>query len=521
MSDVFISYASEDRTWVNSFAQALKQQGWSVWWDRQIPIGQTYDNVIWSALQSAKCVVVVWSTHSIGSEWVKEEASEAKKKNILLPIRIDESSPPFGFGLRQTQSLVGWEAGLEHEGFRQFLKDLARLLGETARIEPIVAKHWWLSPRQLLILPTVVAMVVTMGLMQLPLSTTIKLDVTTERVEFVVGTIPNVLQPIMDVGHVRSISIEKFAALSFAAASIQVADPTKYDLVKAAIPEFAWIPLTPSEPNITFVGGDTRLHPRITIDPLSEGGQVGELELATDAVTGTTVILEARGRPTTQGHSGKSYHGLTIIGTEQGHTTLVIRTPFLLTADHMPITSVATGLAQEQQEVTYRIHLRPSKPWIKFDGRADGLILSLTFTPDQPTLIAPKGIPVEALEFTSLDQYGDRVSALTGDGTITFPDYVHLGRIKLAKGQAIGVTGLSGFLIKELTLNPTQGGLRLVGEGMAKEVLTKTGQMLIPHRLTAFDAIRYNPTLAAMLSIVLWVFPTTVGAYRLWKEFRR
>ena len=80
MSDIFISYASEDRPWVEPFAKALEQRGWAVWWDRHIPTGQTYDDVIWNALQAAKCVVVVWSAHSIASEWVKEEAGEAKKK---------------------------------------------------------------------------------------------------------------------------------------------------------------------------------------------------------------------------------------------------------------------------------------------------------------------------------------------------------------------------------------------------------------------------------------------------------
>ena len=37
MSDIFLSYASEDRERVRPLAEALSRQGWAVWWDRIIP----------------------------------------------------------------------------------------------------------------------------------------------------------------------------------------------------------------------------------------------------------------------------------------------------------------------------------------------------------------------------------------------------------------------------------------------------------------------------------------------------
>ena len=89
MSDIFISYASEDRPRVRTLADALSAHGWSVWWDRQIPAGRTFDQVIAEALASARCVVVLWSRQSIQPHWVREEAEEGRKRGILIPVLLD------------------------------------------------------------------------------------------------------------------------------------------------------------------------------------------------------------------------------------------------------------------------------------------------------------------------------------------------------------------------------------------------------------------------------------------------
>jgi hypothetical protein len=62
MSDIFLSYKSEDRARAKIIAEALEQHGYSVWWDRVIPIGKNYDDVITEALDAAKCVIVLHSS---------------------------------------------------------------------------------------------------------------------------------------------------------------------------------------------------------------------------------------------------------------------------------------------------------------------------------------------------------------------------------------------------------------------------------------------------------------------------
>jgi TIR domain-containing protein len=56
VSDIFVSYASADRDRARAVAQALTEHGWSVWWDRTIPPGKQFDEVIEEALDAARCV---------------------------------------------------------------------------------------------------------------------------------------------------------------------------------------------------------------------------------------------------------------------------------------------------------------------------------------------------------------------------------------------------------------------------------------------------------------------------------
>ena len=107
MADIFLSHASEDREFVERLAQALKQQGFSVWWDRAIQVGTRFDHEIDKALREAACVLVVWSRASTESEWVRDEASEGLSRDILVPLQIEDCQLPLGFKRIQTARIAG------------------------------------------------------------------------------------------------------------------------------------------------------------------------------------------------------------------------------------------------------------------------------------------------------------------------------------------------------------------------------------------------------------------------------
>jgi TIR domain-containing protein/PDZ domain-containing protein len=128
MADIFVSYATEDRERARTVAQALEERGWDVWWDREIPLGRLYDDAIEQALAAARCAIVLWSKTSIASEWVRSEASEAKRRGILVPVLLDTIDPPLAFRLLQGADLSAWEPGTPHEEFDKLVERIGELL---------------------------------------------------------------------------------------------------------------------------------------------------------------------------------------------------------------------------------------------------------------------------------------------------------------------------------------------------------------------------------------------------------
>src|SRR5262245_1805066 len=113
-SDIFISYAREDQARAKSLAAVLRERGWSVWWDRKIAPGEQFDVVIERELGICRCAIVLWSKHSVNATWVRNEARRAAKRNVLVPIFIDQVDPPLEFENLQAADLTTWETGADH-----------------------------------------------------------------------------------------------------------------------------------------------------------------------------------------------------------------------------------------------------------------------------------------------------------------------------------------------------------------------------------------------------------------------
>lgn len=130
MTDIFLSYTEKDREQARRVAAMLESVGWTVWWDRRIPAGETWRTVLEKALENMRCMIVLWSARSIESEWVYEEATEGRRQGKLVPVLIEAVRPPAGFREIQAADLTDWDGTREFEGLRMLLADLENMLGK-------------------------------------------------------------------------------------------------------------------------------------------------------------------------------------------------------------------------------------------------------------------------------------------------------------------------------------------------------------------------------------------------------
>ena len=125
--DIFISYSSKDRDWVAEFAKVLTACGYKVWWDRELLPGDNYHKKIDNALNKARCVVTVWSEHSVESKWVLAESGRADKRGVLIPVIYRSVIIPLAFDTSHNADLQHWEGDLDDMGFQQLLRSVARV----------------------------------------------------------------------------------------------------------------------------------------------------------------------------------------------------------------------------------------------------------------------------------------------------------------------------------------------------------------------------------------------------------
>ena len=130
---IFLSYSNLDKIYATAFGEFLRGAGFSVWQDvSALKPGSNFRKRIVEAIEDVDLVVVLWSPHSVESNYVTDEANLAKRHEKYFAILIQECDLPLGFGSDHTFPLSEGQLNTESSERSVVLDWINQILAESA-----------------------------------------------------------------------------------------------------------------------------------------------------------------------------------------------------------------------------------------------------------------------------------------------------------------------------------------------------------------------------------------------------
>jgi adenylate cyclase len=126
---VFISYARADEDLAAEIADGIREAGYEVWRDDELPAHRAYAEIIEERLKGAEAVVVLWSAEAAKSQWVRAEADTARAALTLVQASLDGTIPPLPFNQIQCADLRKWDGQRTSPGWRKLIASVSELAG--------------------------------------------------------------------------------------------------------------------------------------------------------------------------------------------------------------------------------------------------------------------------------------------------------------------------------------------------------------------------------------------------------
>ncbi|GJL66028.1 MAG: hypothetical protein NPIRA05_09990 [Nitrospirales bacterium] len=513
MSDVFLSYSSQDRSQVQTLARALESQGFSIWWDHHIPPGTTWDKVIETALNEAKCVIVVWTKASVDSDWVRNEAAEGRKRQNLIPVLFEPVDIPLAFRRVQTVSLTDWEGTEPHEGFTRLVQGIARMLGQPEKAAAVAA----LAPPKKrsigifwLLLPTIVVVTVAVASMSWRIPTSVHVELKTNRLTFTMSEGKGA-QYLTDDLKPKWMTLQQFSSIRFGANMFSVADPSEYDFETDRFMEGAWHDLTGLEDMVTLVNRQSN-DSEVTFESMEP----------TYPTIGTVDAVRVVPNTTLEMAVGDGQDASLAIRMTSPTTQLTF-TPddvMQLVLDHVTIAGAQLpAFAETEDSLSARTALRSNAPSFEIEGGDTGVLLILGFPVDREIkLFSTDTMLVRGLDFLEQGKNGNPVSPESLRGTISYDiQGDELKSFELSAPDYVSFDDEDVFEIKTMIFDGATQTMHLRFDGVAHTLKTGTATRQVDHRITVFDYFTGQPYLLALLGVVVWMVPTTFAGWRLLK----
>lgn len=513
MADIFLSYSSADRPAAKGLAEALEKLGFDVWWDREIPLGRPYNEVIAEEVQKARCVLVLWSPRSKQSHWVYEEAVKGRDRGVLIPALIERTDLPMGFSLLQAADLTDWEQEENHPGYRKLVDDIRALLGRPPAERPSSTAATGRAPSKALrkalwlAVPAALVGLVALVLLYWHVPTRVRLDLTVDRLVFTVGGKGRT--PLLQPVDFTSLTVRRFETLEFEPASLSIADPTRYDEQTGATPVDAWQSVKTT--------GSLTLRARADGAPSSvraDAPAAGRLA-AVSLVPGATVTLETAAGPPPR-----------LTAAIDGQRTELTLTPngrLALTANHLAV-APPSRLPFDAETLELRTELPARNPNVVIRGEPEALALVVRPADGELQLLSTAGTPVSAIDFVRpRPDAQDRgfEPSLVAEGRLEYPDAEGIASIRIGSDEFVGLKDLDQCTIQSLAAQPDLSALKVRLDCKAKSIRTRSGEFVTERALTAMQRLWHSSKLAVLVTLVGAALSMTMSAYQFVRSLNR
>ena len=498
--EVFISYAGEDRAIAQRLAGGLEQEGLSVWWDRQIPVGSEWDKIIEEALAAAKCSVVLWTQHAKESRWVRAEAREALKHQKVLPVMLEPNAIPLAFTGVQAFRFLQWDGANNTKEFDLLLSGIrAKLEGRSFDMpEASSTKVTWLGKMVAGIgVKNVLAGIGLLLLMASALwrvAPDVEVQLHTSRIAFIVK-VDDHQRRLTDERSFAELTLQHIGTISFAPDRLLVANPAELDMASDTYPPKAWVELTENGRTLTFESAKPGFDSDITVEStettkqvgsqLPATGQLDEIILTQDAVVTVEVTEQNAIHLTIRTNQGQQRAVLSEL-----HAVTVIEKGLIMPKD------ISIPFPQDQ-ELTYQVFFDGKPGTMEIVGRDQALLVIIkeVGTRIKP-LFSKTVLPIQSVDISWQDPAtGERKSPTDMHGKIVYSHPKGLPDVQFQAPMFLTLEDLDHFEITSIRLDPTHHDLMVNMKGQAGYIKTGTASNPRDHRPSLYDNIWLSPLL--------------------------
>lgn len=475
---VFISYASADRELAAVMVQALESIKLQVWWDRDLEPGEIYPRKIQEALEQADVAVVLWTPRSVASNWVLAEAELARSKNKLVPVLTERTDIPLPFNVMETVDFTTWRGDADATSFKR----LAQRLGASVTVPAkMLSRAWPRIALTWLILPTILAVLLTIALLKWRVPAAVDIDVTASRVYLHLKGPSR--QVLLDAAP-QSLSLQGFDQVRLASADAAVPGTTK--------------PFLSAQPMVLKPAGR---YPALHLLPPS-GTSAFPLGLATQD---SDVTIEAVQEGNLQLGLSGSARGLTVTVPDQ----------FQMVCDYAALSE--KPWPQPGASIKLQVRVPEDNRLVEVDSSTTGITFDLGFLPTQPPTLAPGGINIDRIEFFKRDDAGPIRTTLAGKGTIHYTSPAGLTAVPLETSDILAIGELRDFRVQTLAVGEGGRTLRLRLTGTAGILASGPPPNPVDRRTVQFEVLRRNYVFTSLLLVLGWIIPVLIGTRKLWQ----